>query len=439
MSYRPELVFCGPFTTVSGYGSHARDLLLSLIKMDKFNISIIPINWGHTPMNALNPDNPEHKMMLDLIRPEPLKSQPDIWIQCTIPNEFNPIGKYNIGVTAGIETDICSGEFIEGCNKMNMVIVPSKHAKKVFETTEYEKRDKQTNQVIGSVKLTTPIEVLHEGVRTEIYNSAATVLDSVNVELDKVVENFAFLFVGHWMKGDFGEDRKDVSGLVHTFFETFADTHNPPALILKTSSGAFSITDRSRVIEKVNLIRHMSKKKHLPNVYVLHGELTDEEMNSLYNHPKVKAFVSFTKGEGYGRPIAEFMTTGKPVLVPGWSGQTDFVDEKFNTYLKGKLTDVHSSSVWEGVINNGSKWFTVDYQNAAKLMHKIYSSYGQALLSSKKNIKQMQTKWSFESMTEKFENILESYLPKFAERVKINLPQLKELPKLTKLKKEETK
>ncbi len=438
MSYKPELFFCGPVTTVSGYGSHARDLVLSLIKMDKFRISVIPINWGHTPMNALDENNPEHKQILDLIKTGPLQSQPDIWMQCTIPNEFNPVGKYNIGITAGIETDICSGEFIEGCNRMNMVIVPSKHAKWVLENTQYEKRDKQTNNVIGSVKLTTPVEVLHEGVRLDIYNKEKSDSKSVNDELDKVVEDFAFLFVGHWMKGDFGQDRKDVSGLVHTFFQTFADTQNPPALILKSSAGTFSVTDRSRLIEKVNLIKTMSNKKHLPNVYVLHGELTDEEMNSLYNHRKIKAFVSFTKGEGYGRPIAEFMTTGKPVLVPGWSGQVDFVDEKFNTHLKGELKEVDKSAIWEGVINSGAKWFNVDYSFASKQLQKVYSNYGVSLLSSKKNIRQMETKWSFDAMITKFESLLETYLPKFAERMKINLPQLKELPKLTKLKKEET-
>ena len=439
MSYKPELVFCGPVTTVSGYGAHARDLVLSLIKMDKYRISIVPINWGHTPMNALNPDNIEHKQILDLIRTEPLQSQPDIWMQCTIPNEFNPVGKFNIGITAGIETDVCSGEFIEGCNRMNMIIVPSKHAKWVFENTEYEKRDKQTNNIIGKVKLQVPVEVLHEGVRTEIYNSEKQDIDSVVTELDKIVENFAFLFVGHWMKGDFGQDRKDVSGLVHIFYETFGDTPNPPALVLKSSCGTFSVTDRSRLIEKINLIKQMSKKKHLPNVYVLHGDLTDEEMNALYNHKKIKAFVSFTKGEGYGRPIAEFMTTGKPVLVPGWSGQVDFVDEKFNTYLKGELRPVHKSSVWEGVINAGSRWFSVDYQHASNMMYKIHSNYGQALLSSKKNIRRMSSTWSFDAMVSKFETLLENSLPKFAERMKINLPQLKELPKLTKLKKEETK
>lgn len=438
MSYKPELVFCGPVTTVSGYGSHARDLVLSLIKMDKFRIKIIPINWGHTPMNALDETNPEHKQIIDLLHPAPLQSQPDVWMQCTIPNEFNPVGKYNIGITAGIETDICSGEFIEGCNRMDMVIVPSNHAKWVFDNTQYEKKDKQTNQVIGRVELKVPVHVLHEGVRTDIFDKDLPLEKSVEEELDKIPEKFAFLFVGHWMKGDFGEDRKDVSGLVHTFFETFGDSSNPPALILKTSSGTFSVTDRSRIIERVNLIKHMSKKKTLPNVYVLHGDLNESEMNSLYNHSKVKAFVSFTKGEGYGRPIAEFMTTGKPVLVSGWSGQLDFVDEKFNNLLKGTIKQVDKSAVWEGVINADARWFTVDYQNASKLMDKLYRNYSSSLMSSKKNIEQMKKKWSFDTMYEKFGKLLEDTLPKFAEKVKINLPQLKELPKLTKLKKEET-
>lgn len=439
MSYKPELVFCGPVATVSGYGAHARDMLLSLIKMNKFKISVISINWGDTPMNALDSNNPEHKIILDLIRSTPLHSQPDVWVQCTIPNEFQAIGKYNIGITAGIETDTCSGEWIEGCNRMNLVIVPSKHAKYVFEKTEYEKRDKITNNTVGVVKTNVPIEVLHEGVRLDIFNKNLDQIQTIKNKLDEIKEDFCFLFVGHWMKGDFGQDRKDVSGLIHIFFETFGDTQNAPALILKISGGAFSVTDRSKIIEKINLIKNMSNKNTFPNVYVLHGELTDEEMNSLYNHNKVKAFVSFTKGEGYGRPIAEFMTTGKPVIVPGWSGQTDFVDEKFNTLLKGTLTTVHKSAVWEGVINEGSKWFTVNYSEAAKTLNKVYTNYKKYYQSSKLGLRQLETFWSYDNMHKKFETLLENILPKFAEKVKINLPQLKELPKLTTLKKEENK
>jgi glycosyltransferase involved in cell wall biosynthesis len=423
MSNKPNLVFCGPVATRSGYGEHARDLLTSLFEMNKFNIKVISINWGMTPMNALDESNPEHKQILDAIIPG-MQEQPDIWMQCTIPNEFQPVGKYNIGITAGVETDLCSGEWIEGCNRMNLVLVPSKHAKDVFLNTKYEKRDKNTNQPVGQVEVTVPIEVLHEGIRLDIYDKNAPIEESIQTKLNNITEDFCYLFVGHWLKGDFGEDRKDISGLIMTFIEAFGDTENPPALILKTSGGSFSITDRSRTIEKINLIKKMTKKTKLPNIYLLYGDLTDKEMNSLYNHDKVKAFVSFTKGEGYGRPIAEFISTGKPVLVSGWSGHVDFVNPAFHTYLDGELTQVHQSAVWEGVINSGSSWFRVNYQAAGVTMREVYKKYKNYLSNSKKSVNEIETKWSFDSMTKKFDDYLTQYLPKFAQKIQLNLPKL---------------
>lgn len=432
MSYKPELVFCGPVATMSGYGAHARDLLFSLFEMDKFNIKVISINWGETPMNALNPDLPEHKKILDSIIPN-LQSQPDVWVQCTIPNEFQPVGKYNVGVTAGVETDLCSGEWIEGCNRMNLVIVPSKHAKDVFVNTKYEKRDKSSGQAIGNVEINVPIEVLHEGIRNDVFNRSLPADENLKNTLDSIKEDFCYLFVGHWLKGDFGQDRKDLSGLIFTFLETFGDTENPPALLLKASNGTFSITDRSTILKKIDLIKQMSKKKNLPNVYLLHGDLTEQEMNTLYNHEKVKALVSFTKGEGYGRPIAEFITSGKPVLVSGWSGHVDFVNPAFHIYLDGKLKEIHQSAVWEGILNKGSNWFTVDYQSAAETLQKVYRKYKSYLSESKKSVKEIETKWSYESMRDKFSVMLDNYLPKFAEKVSLNLPQLKKLPTLKKV------
>lgn len=427
MSYRPKLVFCGPVATMSGYGSHARDLVHSLIDMDMFDIKIMSINWGETPMNALNPNNELDKKILDRILIGQLTEQPDIWMQCTIPNEFQSVGKFNIGITAGIETDICDAVWIEGCNKMNLVIVPSKHSKKVFENSRFEKRDKTTHQVIDVIELKVPVEILHEGFRQEIYNKNAEMDSELTNLLNQINNDFAFLFVGHWMKGDFGQDRKDVSGLLYTFFETFGDTPNQPALVLKSSGGTFSVSDRSRIIEKINLIKGMCNKKNLPPVYLLHGELTDEQMNTLYNHDKIKAFVSFTKGEGYGRPIAEFMTTGKPVLVSAWSGQTDFVDEKFHTLLKGEVKEVHPSAVWEGIINSGTNWFTVDYQSAAKKLDSVKQNYKTHLTSSKLSLKYFDKKWSYEAMVSNFKNLLEQRLPKFSEKVALNLPTLKKI------------
>ena len=435
MASKPNLVFCGPVSTRSGYGEHARDLLISLFRMDRFNIKVISINWGGTPMNALNENNPEHKQILDAVI-HGLTEKPDVWVQCTIPNEFQPVGKYNIGITAGVETDMCSGEWIEGCNRMNLVIVPSKHAKEVFVSTKYERRDKTTGQSLGNVEINVPIEILHEGVRTDIFNR--TLPSSIEIEetLNSIKEEFCYLFVGHWLKGDFTQDRKDVSGLIYTFLETFGDTENPPALILKSSSGAFSITDRSKTLEKIRLIKQMTKKKNLPNIYLLHGDLTDNEMNTLYNHNKVKALVSFTKGEGYGRPIAEFITTGKPVIVSGWSGHVDFVNPAFHTYLDGELTPIHKSSVWEGVLNEGSSWFSVNYKYASETLVKVYKKYNSYLSNSKKSVNEIETRWSFDSMVNKFDTMLTNYLPKFAEKVSLNLPQIKKLPTLKKVETE---
>lgn len=429
---KPNLVFCGPIATRSGYGEHARDLLTSLFEMDKYNIKTISINWGETPMNALNEDNPDHKKILDSIIPG-LTEQPDVWVQCTIPNEFQPVGKYNIGITAGVETDVASGEWVEGCNRMNLVIVPSKHAKDTLMESKYEKRDKATNQPIGQLQIEVPIEVLHEGVRLDIFDPSVNQIGELKETLDEIKEDFCYLFVGHWLKGDFGQDRKDLSGLIFTFFETFGDTENPPALLLKASSGGFSITDRSRTMGKIDLIKRMSKKKNLPNVYLLHGDLTDEEMNILYNHDKVKALVSFTKGEGYGRPIAEFITTGKPVIVSGWSGHIDFVNPAFHTYLDGELKPIDKSAVWQGVLNEGSRWFNVNYQKASETLRDVHKKYKTYLSNSKKSVKEIQTKWSYDRMRENFDEMMTKYVPKFAEKVELKLPTLKKLPTLTKV------
>jgi hypothetical protein len=396
--------------------------------MDKYDISVISINWGETPMNALNPEIEDHQKILSRVRTGNLTEQPDIWVQCTIPNEFQPVGKYNIGITAGIETNLCSGEWIEGCNRMSLVIVPSKHAKDIFLNTKYEKRDKSSGQLIGNAEITVPIEVLHEGVRTDVFNREIPLEENLKNTLDEIKEDFTFLFVGHWLKGDFGQDRKDLSGLIYTFFESFGDTENPPALLLKTSGGTFSIRDRSTILEKIDLIKKMSKKTKLPNVYLLHGDLTESELNTLYNHEKVKALISFTKGEGYGRPIAEFITSGKPVAVSGWSGHVDFVNPAFHVYLGGEIKQVHPSAVWNGIIQAESSWFTVDYQKAAEVLRKIHSKYSSYLSDSKKSVKEIQTKWSYSAMLEKFSEMMNQYVPKFAERMSLNLPQLKKLP-----------
>lgn len=424
---KPNLVFCGPVTTRSGYGEHARDLLQSLMETDKYNIRVIPINWGDTPMNALDMTNELHQKISSMLITSQLTEQPDIWVQVTVPNEFNPIGKYNIGITAGIETNICSPEWIDGCNRMNLIIVPSKHAKDVFQRTEYDRIDKNTGQSAGKLQINVPIEVLHEGVRMDSFGKDLPMDTAFSDKITNLVkEDFALLFVGHWLRGDVGQDRKDVSGMLITFIKTFANQKDAPALILKCSSGTFSISDKSHTLNKIKMIREIAAipLEQQPKIYLIHGELSESELNTLYNHPKVKGMVSFTKGEGYGRPIAEFITSGKPVIVSGWSGHVDFTNPAFQTYLDGELTQVHPSSVWDGVINKDAAWFTVNYQKAAEKLRDFKKNYSKYLSNSKQGLPQFKKKWSYEAMHERFESLMDANIPKFAQRLTMNLPKL---------------
>ena len=429
------VVISCPIDTYSGYGARSRDIVKALLKADKYDIKILPQRWGSTPFGFLEENNSEHKQIKDLILKEPkLDRQPDIWIQITVPNEFQPVGKFNIGITAGIETTLCDVTWIEGCNRMNLTLVSSEHAKKVLQANAFEKRDKTTNNLIETIKLEKPVEVLFEGVDTNIYQK----IDAINESevwdvLDTVNEDFNFLFVGHWLQGEIGQDRKDVGIMIKTFLETFKGKGKKPGLILKTSSGTYSIMDRDSILEKINKIRvAVGDDGTLPNIYLLHGELNDSEVNELYNHSKVKAHISFTKGEGYGRPLIEATISQKPVIASNYSGHIDFLDAEMSVLLPGKMGKIHSSAVVDKLLLADSEWFTVDYKTAAETLKDVYKNYKDYLDGAKRQAYRSRTEFSLEKMTEKLNAIIEEKVPK---QVALKLPQLKkiELPKLKKV------
>jgi glycosyltransferase involved in cell wall biosynthesis len=428
---KPLMVVQCPVGTRSGYGERSRDFVRALIELDKYDIKIVSTRWGGTPMNALTEADSD---IISRLLTQQLNRQPDIFIQITVPNEFQRLGKFNIGVTAGIETTICDPSWIEGMNRMDLNLVSSEHAKKVFLETKYNKQDQNTGQMIGTLQIEKPIEVVFEGIRLDKFKKEYTPVSTVEELFKDVKEDFAFLFVGHWLPGAFGEDRKNVGGLIRTFYEAFKGKTNAPALILKTSGGSISIMDRDAVINKINEIKESVDSKILPNVYVSYGDFTDEEMNALYNHPKVKSHISFTRGEGYGRPLAEAAVTGKPILAPNWSGQTDFLNSETSVLLPGTLTKIHPSAQWKGVLNEGSEWFLVDYGTAIGYMKDVFKNYKTYLEKSRKTYHHMKTNFSYEKMKEKIDSILTARVPEFPKQVALKLPQLRkiELPKLNK-------
>jgi hypothetical protein len=438
-----KLVIAAPVTSRSGYGDHARDIALALIQMGGYDVKIIPTRWGNTPQNALKANVPGHQMIKERLIPGNLDAQPDIFVHLTIPNEFQPAGKFNIGITAGIETTLCKPEWVEGCNRMDLVITTSRHSAEVFRQSIFEKRDKVTQQVVEAIRLAKPVEVLFEGIDPTVYTgkqSAGSV--DLKAYMKSIPEEFCFLFVGHWLQGTMGNDRKDVSMLVRTFMDVFKRKapRNRPALILKTSMAGFSMVEKDGIVDRIYQIQEMIRgtgwKGELPSVYLLHGELSGEEMNDLYNHPKVKAMVSFTKGEGFGRPLLEFTTTGKPVICSGWSGQLDFLKPDYSVLLPGQVGRVDPSAANEWIMAE-SEWFTVNYHAAAQILFDVYEHYEKYLERSRKHKKFTIESYTFDKMQQKLRAILDQYLsgtqngvdsvPKRAEMPKIVLPKLKKV------------
>ena len=419
---KPTCIVSCPIDTFSGYGARSRDFVKSLIesKGEEWDIKIIPQRWGDCPWNFLSQDDPLKQRFISNVQ-----QQPDVWIQISVPNEFQRVGKFNIGVSAGIETTIYPGEFIEGSNRMDLNLVSSNHSKQVALASQFDRVDQNTNQKIGIVKMEKPIEVLFEGLDLDKYYKKPA-SSKTNI-LKDVKEDFCFLYTGHWLPGNFGESRKNTATLIKTFFETFKGSNRKkPALVLKTNQVNYSLLDRETIIRQINRIRDMVGGD-LPNVYLLHGEMTDEEMNNLNNDPKVKSFISFTKGEGYGRPLAEAAITGKPVIVSNWSGHTDFIHPDYNVLIGGDLKNVHESAANQFLLKESS-WFNVNTDIASRAMKDIFKHYKKYLEKSRKQTQYLKDNWSFNKMTE----VLNSFLDQIPiqKTVELKLPKLKKLPKL---------
>lgn len=413
---KPFLLFRGPVKTRSGYGAHSRDLLQALYEMDLFDIKIDSCGWGVTPLTALEKDNEFHNWIEQNIISQ-LTQQPDVYVQVTVPNEFKPIGKFNIGITAGIETTVAPKDWVDGCNRMDLIITTSSFSRDVLLSTVYNENEKNTGKLVKQFKIEKPIHVLFEGVDPKVYNTNYN-----GIDLD-IKQDFAYLFVGHWLKGDLGQDRKDVGMLIRCFAEAFKDETDRPALVLKTSSATFSIKERESFRKRIEeLVSHI---KNPPSIYLLFGDLMDNEMNDLYNHPKIKAMVSITKGEGFGRPLLEFSMTGKPIIASNWSGHKDFLPMDKAVMVGGKLTEVHESAV-DTFILKGSKWFTANYEEAAGVMKLVYDDYPRFLEKSEELRIENENKFSMNSMRETFKEIIEPFVfaPKQTKLV---------LPKLTKI------
>jgi glycosyltransferase involved in cell wall biosynthesis len=379
-----------PIDTYSGYGARSRDFVKALIELDEYDVMIIPQRWGNTPMNFIEDNAAEWGFIEKHILRERLSFKPDIWCQCTVPNEFHAIGKFNIGLTAGREIVL---------NKPISVIPEGANLKKYCITKEFKNK--------------------------ELYN-----------KINSIPEKFAFLAMGHWMQGTIGQDRKNIALTIKSFYEVFKNKNNQPALILKTSMSGSSYMDRREILHRINQIKlSLPKGAKLPKIYLLHGDFIDSDINELYNHPKIKAMISLTRGEGFGRPLLEFSLIDKPIITTGWSGQIDFLQPEFTCFVGGKLEKLHPTSVVEKILIPESEWFSPDHQQIAACYMDVLNNTKIWNEKAKKQGNFSRTNFHFDSMKTKIKRFLNQDIPPLPKMMDLNLEGIGDikLPKKEKL------
>lgn len=355
------LIYESPLLSESGYGCHAREILKIFSLFDDFlDMHLVVTDWGST--NRLSSTYSD-TIVKYINKPRPSSEDKiDYYVQLALPSEFKRIGQHNIGITAATESTLFSQELILGFNRMDAIVVPSNF----------------TNH-------NTVVNTGHKDVitipQTCNLNKAKNISDDV---LHTISEDFCFLYNGTYGKHNYS-DRKNVKKLIECFLLAFNGTQNPPALVLKTHETNFSTSDYKSTLGKIQKIKEENKSDIIPNIYLIHGSLTDEELNGLYNNKKIKCLLTTSRGESFGRPLLESILNKKPVIAPKYGGYLDFLTEE--SFLVGGKTQKHSH------INNlfieGGEWFEVDpikYKNKILDVYTNIQQYNQKALVLRERI-----------------------------------------------------
>ena len=379
---KKKILVRGPVLSRSGYGEQTRFAVRSLRAYeDVYDIYIMPTSWGKT--GWVWEESEERQWIDERIRQAALYAnqggQFDMSLQVTIPNEWEKLAPINIGYTAGIETTKVAPQWVEKSFLMDKIIVVSNHAKQIYETTTYQATDKNTGQTIDDFRCQTPIEVVNYPVR-EIGKP-----DGLDLELET---DFNFLVSSQW------GPRKNIDNTIKWFIEEFHD--QDVGLVAKLNWHNDSINDRMGTERRLkNLLSQYKDRKC--KVYLLHGSLTDQEVANLYAHPKIKAYVSLTHGEGYGLPLFEAAYHGLPIIAPDWSGHLDFlympVKDKKTKKTKNKamftkvdyqLGPIPQEAVWDGVLQADSMWCYANQGSYKMKLREMKSKYEHKKAQAKK-------------------------------------------------------
>lgn len=380
-----RVIFRGPALTQSGYGVHSRQVARWLLNKGDVDVKFIVTPWGDTPwiVNQDAYNGLAGAIMQRTVGPDAARGS-DVSIQLQLPNEWDPnLSRVNVGITAAVETDKCSPEWVTACNKMHTVIVPSQHAKNCLTNT-------------GNVL--SRLLVVPEAF------SDACVKDNVQT-IGDFSTPFNFLIFGQLTGTNPANDRKNVFLTIKWLCEAFKDDKDV-GIIVKTNAGRNSKIDRNIVINLFKQLVAEVRKGPYPKITLLHGDMSDEEVAALYRHEQVKALVTLTRGEGFGLPILEAAASGLPVIATGWSGHTDFLSLGKFISIYYQLNEIHSSRVDGKIFVAGSRWANASEEDFKRRVTKFRTSHSTPKEWAIDLQKKIVEKYSFEAISKMYDDSL---------------------------------
>jgi glycosyltransferase involved in cell wall biosynthesis len=350
---KKKVIFRAPLLTQSGYGVHARQIAKWLLTRDDFDVTFFPTPWGETPWILKSElDNTFFETVLSKISQE--KKSYDLSFQLQLPNEWSTnLAEKNIGITAAVESDVANPEWVKCCNEMSHVIFPSQHA---------------LNSIKNAGELSSSIGV---HVIPESFNDFC-VKEKLDLELNFETK-FNFLIFGQITGANPESDRKNIFYTVKWICETFKDDPDV-GIVIKTNAGRNSKIDKQIVSNMFRGFFQSIQKTAFPKVYLLHGDMNDHEVASLYKEESIKALVSLTKGEGFGLPILEAAACALPVIATGWSGHTEFLNLGKYINVFYKLAQIPKSRVDNSIFVPNARWANVSEEDFKKKILKFRNS-----------------------------------------------------------------
>jgi len=375
---KKTVILRAPLLTSSGYGTHSRQIFRWLKTRSDVEVVTQPVPWGITSW-LINPD--DHDGLIgDIMSTTSMNnSGADISIQLQLPNEWNPhLAKVNIGVSAFVETDTCNPAWLECCNAMDAIVVPSKHVAKC---------------IINTGGITTPLYVIPES----FYDCIEKSPDPIDLDFST---SFNFLIFGQLTGFNPENDRKNIFYTIKWLCETFKDDEDV-GIVIKTNSGKNTRIDRENTAQLLKKLLGEVRLGPLPRVHFLHGTFSQQEIASIYQHSKIKALVSLTRGEGFGLPLLEAAASGLPIIATNWSGHKDFLDHGQFLDVKYQLEEIHESRIDNHIFMKGARWAQPLEEDAKKRFTKF------------RRASSIPTRWAAELQ----EQILEKFSQEAIERI----------------------